>query len=1454
MYRPTMGYRPQQQQQQPQYVVDDELSRTPSIRKSLSAISLNINPNRLSVSSIDTLLYPQATQSVLSLKPVSGNTPVPRPTMNYSKYGSNVMMTKTFHTIEPVPPFRQEHAVEYRSHLQAPSIPRTIPFKITDPYDKKELDQFRSIADILLHRASHSKGLPAFSQIDERGKEIACLTWSELAGKAEKVATAMRGLPVGDRVVLIYRKSEILDFTIALLGCFLAGVVAIPINTIEDLSELWFILRTVSLVLTTDTNLKNLTRNVRTRSMELPQNVKWWTTQDVSSVCQQQQRPTPSRFTALAYIEYTKSMTGELKGVVVSHQSIMSACHSFTAAVTETKVLEDHGRVRSNWDSQGADTVLTYLEPRQQVGLNLSVLCSVYNASHTIFANPTIVETPAAWIYAVSKYKVTVALTSYPGMVYAAKSYQRNPRDFINYNKKVVPDLSSLRFLFIDTVTVKPELNEYISNRLIEPLSDTATPLEVVTPILSLPEHAGAIVSFRDHLGPSKIEHIDRFYDEKDNLTTTKKRTAFANGRSRDVWECVLDADALQRKQVVVLTSNDSGVRVGSHGFPFPMSSVAIVDPLTSLLCPPDRIGEIWIDSPSLKDGFWGVSTVLSDAIYRASPILAASETYYGEGYDREYLRTGILGAVIGGRLVALGPYEDRVRQQSTSDTEEEKVHMKADIIDTVMKKTRVDSCTVFDIFVGGCYLPVLVFETTLTSRKEIAKIADSVNDAVEQHHGLRLYTLMAVDKGQLPRYLKDGNQYIHHLMTKRYFIAGRLVIKYLTMDVNRALFITCSDPNLSVWQTCLSSYERAIVLQLITLPPPHRRLQHTGIERVTAVIDERSGYDLAKFTNMIDIILWRTSNFPDEHVFSVVSQGELKPVTWRKLNNQIASLAHHFVQKCKLQTGTHVMILMHFGFDLVRTLYACFVTGLIPIICRPPETLQSSSRWILDDVNHMVCALQDLNIQHIITNVQTDDVWRHKQVVAALKELSSRKLQTIYIDRVARYSKMLGPESGFSVKSEWTADKTRPAFVLVHHDRQYVPYTHAVILSHCRSQKVTCQINFQRPLIVTGLNAFEGLGLLHAVFCGIYTGCKTFLMPTVEFRNNTAFYFELVSKYRCQTICTNYVLFEYAMTQIAPSEQRKIGLQAIQNVMITVPSRAKPRSYEKITRYLSLSRVEPETINTVYGHPFNPMITTRSYMLVEPVSLWIDLEWLRQGVVRPLPPQPSTESSLLLLHDSGIVPINTMVAIVHPVTLELCPSHVVGEIWVSSDCNIKDLYPSLGPEGQQPLYATIRGAGSDPDIRYMRTGYIGFLWHVQRGAIGIQTPVEEGQCLFVLGQLSGIIHWHGLFYFATDIEQTVERCHSDLLYEGCYVIQLEDKEIVVIATIKPDCMTTVSIVPIIVNSVLESHSVVVDTVVLVHKEQLPKKYDGEKPRERVKALFIKNEFAHCARWTCFKK
>ena len=114
-----------------------------------------------------------------------------------------------------------------------PLEPRDLPFDVYDPHNPNTLmSKFDNIGAVLRHRGRVQPRQPAFWVLDSKGKETASITWEKVASRAEKVAKVIRdksNLYRGDRVALVYRDTEIIEFAVALLGCFIAGVVAVPI-------------------------------------------------------------------------------------------------------------------------------------------------------------------------------------------------------------------------------------------------------------------------------------------------------------------------------------------------------------------------------------------------------------------------------------------------------------------------------------------------------------------------------------------------------------------------------------------------------------------------------------------------------------------------------------------------------------------------------------------------------------------------------------------------------------------------------------------------------------------------------------------------------------------------------------------------------------------------------------------------------------------------------------------------------------------------------------------------------------------------------------------------------------------------------------------------------------------------------------------------------------------------
>lgn len=166
--------------------------------------------------------------------------------------------------------------------------------------------------------------------------------------------------------------------------------------------------------------------------------------------------------------------------------------------------------------------------------------------------------------------------------------------------------------------------------------------------------------------------------------------------------------------------------------------------------------------------------------------------------------------------------------------------------------------------------------------------------------------------------------------------------------------------------------------------------------------------------------------------------------------------------------------------------------------------------------------------------------------------------------------------------------------------------------------------------------------------------------------------------------------------------------------------------------------------------------------MCIEPIELYLDLRALRRGLVYPV--DPDSDPNALLVQDSGMVPVNTQIAIVNPETCTLCHVGEYGEIWVQSDACAKAFYGTKQDIDVERFNGRV--LDGDRTVPYVRTGDLGFLHTVTR-PIGHGGQPVEMQVLFVLGGIGETFEINGLNHFPVDIENSVEKCHRNIVKGG---------------------------------------------------------------------------------------
>lgn len=1311
---------------------------------------------------------------------------------------------------------------EILEYLQ-PLEPREVPFAIHDPHDANiTMSRFDNLAAVLRHRARTTAKVPAYWVLDSKGKEIASITWDKLASRAEKVAQVIRdksSLYRGDRVALVYRDSEIIDFAIALMGCFIAGVVAVPINDLQDYQRLNYILTSTQahLALTTDNNLKTFQRDITTQKLTWPKGVEWWKTNEFGSYHPKKKEDVPALSVPdLAYIEFSRAPTGDLRGVVMSHRTIMHqmACLSAILSTipgsgpgdTFNQSLRDKNGLLIGNRKAGSEILLSYLEPRQGIGMILGVLLTVYGGHTTVWFDNKAVDVPGLYAHLISRYKATVMVSDYPGLKRAAYNYQQDPMTTRNFKKGMEPNFQAVKLCLIDTLTVDGEFHEVLADRWLRPLRN-ARARQVVAPMLCLPEHGGMVVSVRDWLGgeermgvPLKLEHETTSESDSDDGGETAKpvppngfgsllgggttTTTENNAGNTEMNEVLLDREALKTNEVVVMAygdevgkkaPNEPGmVRVGTFGYPIPDATLAVVDPETGLLASPHSVGEIWVDSPSLSGGFWA-QPKNTELIFHARPYKFEPGEPTPTPVEPEFLRTGLLGTVIEGKIFILGLYEDRIRQkvewvEHGHEIAEYRYFFVQHMVVSIVKKVpKIYDCSAFDVFVNDEHLPVVVVESAAAStapltsggppRQPDTALLDSLAERcmevlMEEHH-LRLYCVMITAPNSLPRVIKNGRREIGNMLCRREYDLGNLPCVHVKFGVEHAVLNLPIgvDPIGGIWSQ-IASESRANILA-----PADK--QYSGIDRREVVIDDRTSTPLNNFSCITDLIQWRVARQPEELSYCTIDgRGrEGKGITWRKFDQRVAAVAMYLKNKVKVRPGDHVVLMYTHSEEFVFAVHACINLGAVVIPMAPLD-----QNRLNEDVPAFLHIVADYNVKAVLVNHEVDHLIKLKPVSSHIKQ--SAQILKIAIPNVYNTTKPPKQNNGLRdlgltidpawirpgypvvIWTYWTPDQRRIA----------VQLGHDTLMGMCKVQKETCQMTSSRPVLGC-VRSTTGLGFVHTCLMGIYIGTPTYLLSPVEFAQNPMSLFVTLSRYKIKDTYATPQMLDHAM---AAMHAKGFTLHELKNMMITSDSRPRVDVFQKVRMHFAPSGLDRTAINTVYSHVLNPMIASRSYMCIEPIEIWLDTKALRRGLVVPV--DPEAEPKALLVQDSGMVPVSTQIAIVNPENRMHCYDGEYGEIWVDSEACVKSFYGSKDAFDAERFDG--RTVDGDPGVAYVRTGDLGFLHNVSR-PIGPGGALVDMQVLFVLGSIGETFEINGLSHFPMDIEYSVERSHRNIVPGG---------------------------------------------------------------------------------------
>jgi thioester reductase-like protein len=458
-----------------------------------------------------------------------------------------------------------------------------------------KLDAVASIADLLSYQAER---LPQqrYTFLDQGAGLESHLTYAELDARVTALAVGLRQrAKAGDRILVLVPLG--LDYTVSILACTAAGLVAVPAyppeagmaahalapiaSVVEDCAPvLALVAPGVGEVLRQIVGLPASLAVLPAIPLDL-----------IEVAGQGGRRDWHVGPDDHALMLYTSGSTGSPKGVVLSHGNFLHV-----SRVTA-----------QDWRLDESSTSCAWVPGYHISGLYSGIMLPLWAGANSVnFAPRSFVEQPVRWLQAIDRFKAHSS--GAPTFAYDILARSVSPAESEGL------DLSSWSVAVIGGEAVRRDVIEAFAKRF-------------------------AANGFR------RSSFYTMFGLTEAVMISTGG--GYQNGAVEE-W---VDRDKLQEGTAVTVEAGHASGRPSiASGFALPETVVLVVDPRTLKPQPDRTVGEIWIGGKGVGLGYWGRESATEEA-FRA-------KTADGAG---PYLRTGDLAYFADGQLHIVGRLKDMI-------------------------------------------------------------------------------------------------------------------------------------------------------------------------------------------------------------------------------------------------------------------------------------------------------------------------------------------------------------------------------------------------------------------------------------------------------------------------------------------------------------------------------------------------------------------------------------------------------------------------------------------------------------------------------------------------------------------------------------------------------------------------------------------------------------------------
>lgn len=568
----------------------------------------------------------------------------------------------------------------------------------------KPIIESSTLVELLRRRAFQQPEHRAYTYLLDGEIEAGHLTYAALDCQARAIGALLQSYGAsGKRALLLYPTG--LEFIAAFFGCLYAGVIAVPLpppNTAQPQRTLPRLLAITNdagpaLALTTSSILSKMER-LFAQAPEL-QAMRWLATDDVASSPAREWQDPKAGSATLALLQYTSGSTAVPKGVMVSHGNLLHNSSYLTQALELTP----------------ESVSVTWLPAFHDMGLSNGIIQPLYTAGRCYLMPPqSFLQWPVRWLQAISRYQATIS--GGPNFAYELCARRITPE------QRGALDLSSWVAAYNGAEPVRADTLK----RFAECFAPCGFRPSFSYPCYGLAE--GTLIVSGGFL------------------------------RDEPIF-CTTRVASLEKNRVVEALEQQQNVRtfVGC-GRAQLNTKIVIVHPESLTRCAADEVGEIWVSSPSVAQGYWN----------RPEETERTFRAYLADTGEGPFLRTEDLGFLKDGELFVTGRLKDLIiiggRNLYPHDIEL--------TVEQSHPAIRPGCCAAFSVDVADEERLIVAAEVERRYQPadrtpqdgearsypkgrpllDVEAVVRSIRRAVAEAHDVRVYTVVLLKTGRIPK------------------------------------------------------------------------------------------------------------------------------------------------------------------------------------------------------------------------------------------------------------------------------------------------------------------------------------------------------------------------------------------------------------------------------------------------------------------------------------------------------------------------------------------------------------------------------------------------------------------------------------------------------------------------------------------------------------------------------